>query len=59
MVTASSRVENQKKQRHERVEENMNKVHDHDDHEEGVGDNHHNDGNTSHEETISPLQFPI
>ena len=37
----------------------MNKGHDPYDHEEGVGDNHHNDGNPPPKETISTLQFPI
>ena len=37
----------------------MNKGSDLDDHEEGVGDNHHKYGNHPLEETIATLQFPI
>ena len=50
--------ENQRKQRQEKAKENMNNGNDLDDHEEGVGDNHHNDGNPPHEETISTIKFP-
>ena len=37
----------------------MNNEHDPEDHEEGVGDNHHNDGDPPHEENVSTLQVPI
>ena len=37
----------------------MNNEHHPDNHEEGVGDNHHNDGDLQHEETVATLQFPI
>ena len=37
--------ENKRKERHEKEKENMNNGCDPEDHEEGVGDNHHNDGN--------------
>ena len=37
----------------------MNNIRDPEDHEEEVGDNHHNDGNHPPKETIYTLQFPI
>ena len=37
----------------------MNNERHHDDHEEEVGENHNDDGDLQHEETISTIQFPI
>ena len=51
--------ENQRKERNEREDENMNNKRDPEDHEELVGDKHHNDSEPPHDETVSILQFPI
>ena len=37
----------------------MNNEPHHDDHKEEVGDNHNDNGNLQHEETVTTLQFPI
>ena len=48
-----------RRKRQERVEENMNNGCELEDHEEVLGDNHHNDGDPPHEGTVATLQFPI
>ena len=47
--------DNHRKQRQERAEEKMNNGHDLEDHKEGLGDNHHNDGEPPHEDIVSTL----
>ena len=50
--------DNQKKQRHERAKENMNNRREPEDHEEVMGGNHHNDGDSPHEGIVATLHFP-
>ena len=50
---------NQWKDKEDKAEEDMRNRRDPEDHKEAMGENHHHEGNSPPEGTVSTLQFPI